>query len=554
MGCGAYLPMIKKLFAMMPIISRHFVLLAGAILLPISTGLGQDNPRPSPPPATRADVPYGEHPNQALDFWRADTGARAPLAVYIHGGGFRGGSNKRINANTINRLLAAGINVASVEYRFLKHAKLPAAHQDVARAIQFLRSKSGEWGIDERYIGAWGGSAGAQLSAYLAWHDDMADPDSEDPLARESTRLACVALQGCQSTMDLDWWVDNIPGYEKPHREVSDYMDGDEEERSGLIEEISVINHISPDDPPVYMRYGMKPDDPIPDDNSSGWKVHHVNFGIAMQYKLLAAGVEVTLDYPGPQTRFSSPEEFLIEHLAWRSESALYRDFQPGVYTGESGENLHYQILKPANYDPAKSYPLVLFLHGSGGRGSSNIRNLVDAEVPAHLASDSVRGQYPAFYLVPQCPGPNTWSRSKSLARSNRSRPPVDHLVIGLVEEIIAAYPVDRSRLYVTGLSMGGFGSFGVVYARPEMWAASVPVCGGWATQESERFTRVPMWLFHGALDTAVPVDFSRGMYRAIKELGGNIKYTEYPDVKHNAWVNAYRDPELWKWMFAQRQ
>ena len=81
----------------------------------------------------------------------------------------------------------------------------------------------------------------------------------------------------------------------------------------------------------------------------------------------------------------------------------------------------------------------------------------------------------------------------------------------------------------MTGLSMGGFGSFGVVYARPEMWAAAVPVCGGWATQEAESFTRVPMWLFHGALDTAVPVDFSRGMYRAIKELGGNIKYTEYP-------------------------
>lgn len=539
---------------MILISSRNFVLLAGAILLPISTGFGQESPRPSPPPVTRADVPYGEHPNQVLDFWRADTGVRAPLAVYIHGGGFRGGSNKRINANTVNRLLASGINVASVEYRFLEHAKLPAAHQDVARAIQFLRSKSGEWGIDTRYIGAWGGSAGAQLSAYLAWHDDMADPDSEDPIARESTRLVCVALQGCQSTMDLDWWTANIPGYEKPHRDVSDYLNEEGEERRRLIEEISVINHITPDDPPVYMRYNMKPDDPIPENNPSGWKVHHVNFGIAMQYKLLEAGVEVTLDYPGPETRFSSPEEFLIEHLAWRSQSALYRDFQPGVYTDESDETLHYQILKPANFDPAKSYPLVLFLHGSGGRGSANIRNLIDAEVPAHLASEEVRGQYPAFYLVPQCPGPNTWAMSKSLKRSSRNRPPVDHLVLGLVEEVMAAYPVDRSRLYVTGLSMGGFGSFGVVYARPEMWAAAVPVCGGWATQEADRFTRVPMWLFHGALDNAVPVDFSRGMYRAIKELGGNIKYTEYPDVKHDAWVKAYRDPELWNWMFSQRR
>jgi len=420
-------------------IRLQLAFILGISLLPSSNGHGQQSPRPDPPPPTRADVSYGEHPNQALDFWRADTGVRAPLAVYIHGGGFRAGSKNRINANTVNRLLAAGINVASVEYRFLKHAMLPAAHQDVVRAIQFLRSKAGEWGIDTRYIGAWGGSAGAQLSAYLAWHDDMADPNSEDPLTRESTRLTCVALQGCQSTMDLDWWTDNIPGYEKPHREISDYLDEEEEERTRLIEEISVINHISPDDPPVYMRYGMKPDDPIPEDNPSGWKIHHVNFGIAMQYKLLEAGVEVTLDYPGPQTRFSSPEAFLIEHLAWRSQSALYRDFQPGTFTGESGETLHYQLLKPAGFDPAKSYPLVLFLHGSGGRGPANIRNLIDAEVPAHLASETVRGQYPAFYLVPQCPGPNTWSRSKSLTRSSRNRPPVDHLVLGLVEELLAA-------------------------------------------------------------------------------------------------------------------
>ena len=184
---------------MILIISRHFALLAGAMLLPFSTGLGQDNPRPSPPPATRVDVPYGDHPNQVIDFWRADTGVRAPLAVYIHGGGFRGGSNKRIGAGSVKRLLAAGINVASVEYRLLKHAKLPAAHRDAARAIQFLRYKAGEWGIDTRYIGAWGGSAGAQLVGYLAWHDDMADPNSEDPVARESTRLTCVALQGAKA-------------------------------------------------------------------------------------------------------------------------------------------------------------------------------------------------------------------------------------------------------------------------------------------------------------------------------------------------------------------
>ncbi len=525
-----------------------------AILLPWSAGFGQQRERPKPPPPTHPNVAYGEHPNQVLDFWRAETGARGPLAVYIHGGGFRGGSKNGINADTVKELLAAGIHVASVEYRFVKHVKLPGAHEDAVKAIQFLRSKSGKWGIDKHFIGAWGGSAGAQLVAYLAWHDNMADANSEDALARESTRLACVALLNGQSTLDLDWWKANIPGYDAPHREISEYTDLEGEERVKMIDELSVINHISPDDPPVYMRYNMKPDDPIPEKNPSGWKIHHVNFGTAMQYKLLEAGVEVTLDYPGPQTRFSSVEEFFIEHLAWRSQRNSYLGFQPGNFSVQSGETLDYQLLKPAHYDPTRSYPLVLFLHGSGGRGPANIRNLIDADVPAHLASEDVHGRYPAFYLVPQCRGSNTWSLSKSLKRSSSIRPPVDHLVLGLVDEIIASYPVDPSRLYVTGLSMGGFGTYGMVYARPDFWAAAVPVCGGWATKDADRFTRVPMWLFHGALDFAVPVDFSRDMFQAIEGAGGRVKYTEYADVKHNSWVNAYHDPELWKWMFAQRR
>ncbi len=290
--------------------------LSWAIFILLCGSLAQaQRERPPLPEPTYANVAYGEHSQQVIDFWKADISGRGPLVVYIHGGGFRGGSKNTIGAAKIKALRAAGIHVASVEYRLLKHAKLPAAHEDAVRAIQFIRSKSEAWGIDKERIGAFGGSAGAQLVAYLAWHDDMADPQSDDPIARESTRLACVAPLNGQAYMDLSWWLENIPGYDNPHRETSEYFDGTEEALKALQKELSIINHISSDDSPVFMSYNMKPDDQIPEKNASGWKVHHVNFGIAMEERLRLAGVEVTLKYPGPETRFENDLEFFIHHL-----------------------------------------------------------------------------------------------------------------------------------------------------------------------------------------------------------------------------------------------
>ena len=147
-------------------------------LLIASSSFAQNRQKVELPEKTYANVPYGDHPQQVIDFWKADTGARGPLAIFIHGGGFAAGSKDKINASLVRRLLDSGIHVASVEYRFLKHAQLPAAHEDAARALQFIRWKAREWAIAPDLIGAWGGSAGAQLVAYLAFHDDMADPNS----------------------------------------------------------------------------------------------------------------------------------------------------------------------------------------------------------------------------------------------------------------------------------------------------------------------------------------------------------------------------------------
>ena len=539
------------------------LLLALVFLYSFSLAQAQRQREPVPTP-TFANVAYGEHPSQVLDFWQAEVGNSGPLVIYIHGGGFRGGSKNGIAAAKVKAYLEHGIHVASVEYRLLDVAKLPAAHDDAVRAIQFVRSKARDWKINRNKIGAFGGSAGAQLVAYLGWHDDMADPDSEDPIARQSTRLAAVAPLNGQATMDLDWWIDNIPGYDEPHRKLGEYTSLSGIALDAVIKEISIINHISSDDPPTYMRYGMKPDDQIPEDEqrAGGWKVHHVNFGVAMDEKLRSAGVESTLSYPPLEDvhgYYKNEVEFFINHLLWEDGQDQYKDYEAHAFTGSSGDSLNYQILKPRNFNPKKKYPLVVFLHGSGGRGPANIRNVVDASIPARLTSDDVYGKYDAFYLVPQCPGPNTWGQGdwlneRSSSSGRAPRPSVQDILYELIDDTIANNSIDTRRLYITGLSMGGMGTFSAVSARPDFWAASAPVCGGWDPADGASFKGTPTRVYHGDEDQAVDVQYSRDMFAAIEAAGGDVDYTEYPGVGHNSWLNAYWEPSLWKWMFKQKR
>ncbi len=293
----------------------QLALLCLVALLPFA-GPGQQGP-PKPQPTYR-DVAYGPYLENRLDFWQAETAGPAPLVIFIHGGGFRSGSKRSINARTFRRLLAAGIHMASVEYRFVQVKPLPAAHEDCKRALQFLRSKAAEWKIDPRRIGAFGGSAGAQLAMWLAFHDDMAEPRSPDPIARQSTRLAAVATTGGQTTMDMDWWFEHVPGYDRPHRDPMElYGTRDPEKIRRIVADISALNLVSPDDPPIFMAYRMAPDDPVPSDpkRARGWKVHHVVFGLALKKKMDALGVEADLRYPGARSRYASIADFFLAKL-----------------------------------------------------------------------------------------------------------------------------------------------------------------------------------------------------------------------------------------------
>lgn len=226
----------------------------------------------------------------------------------------------------------------------------------------------------------------------------------------------------------------------------------------------------------------------------------------------------------------------------------------------EEGDTLRYRVLFPENYDRSKSYPLILFLHGAGERGSDNEKQLVHG---SKLFLGDNQTKYPAIVLVPQCPEDYMWTRRGKQNKRGKwvFKFPVEKepnlilsMVIDLVDQFKAEEAVDRSRLYVMGLSMGGMGTFELSYYRPNMFAAAVPICGGHNSSSVRRYSKSSsFWLFHGAKDDVVPTDFSRKMYKKLKGKGFDVKYTEYPEANHNSWDSAFAEPQLLEWLFSKK-
>ncbi len=301
--------------------------LALALLIPALAALHPDPVRAQDPAQrpTHADLRYGPHERNVLDFWKAASDRPAPLVLFIHGGGFRGGDKRSVNRRLLGELLDAGISVAALNYRLLAQAKLPAAHEDCRLALQFLRSRADELGFDPHRVGAFGGSAGAQICMWLAFHDDMAQPDSDDPIRRQSSRLACVATTGGQTTMDFAWWLENVPGYSAPHRPASEYFgDHAPEKLARIVRDVSALSLITNDDPPIFMSYRMAPDAAAPEDpaRARGWRVHHVVFGVALKKRMDELGIEADLHYPGARTEYRSMAAFFIDRMQKRGAGA----------------------------------------------------------------------------------------------------------------------------------------------------------------------------------------------------------------------------------------
>ena len=273
---------------------------------------------------TYLNIHYDVHERQVLDYYQAESVNPTPLVVFIHGGGFQSFDKSRINQQFLREFLSAGISVASINYRYVQIEPFPACFYDARRALQFLRYKAADWNIDKHRVGAYGGSAGAMISMWLGFHDDMADPESVDPILRESTRLTCVATQGGQITFDRHWMEQSIPG-NRIHKNpaftrlfgVQKLEDLDRPEIRKWVKELSPITHLSVDDIPVYMEYSMSPSDPIPDDPAKikPWALHHVVFGLTLKVRMDALGLESYLKYPGQDAGYRNIPEFFQAQL-----------------------------------------------------------------------------------------------------------------------------------------------------------------------------------------------------------------------------------------------
>lgn len=231
--------------------------------------------------------------------------------------------------------------------------------------------------------------------------------------------------------------------------------------------------------------------------------------------------------------------------------------YRPLVYQNDKGEKLHYRLMTPEGYDPkgSEKYPLVLFLHGAGERGADNQKQLVHGT--REFAKPGVRKKYPAFVLAPQCPDGKRWVEVDWSLDSHKQLPEDSDtikLVLQLISSLQKEYRIDQQRQYVTGLSMGGYGTWDLITRHPEMWAAAAPVCAGADEATAPKIAKLPVWAFHGDKDTVVKPHRSRNMIEAIKKAGGEPLYTEYKGVGHNSWDAAYADPKLMEWLFAQKK
>lgn len=205
-------------------------------------------------------------------------------------------------------------------------------------------------------------------------------------------------------------------------------------------------------------------------------------------------------------------------------------------------KSLGYLIALPEGYDPndkdADAVPLVLFLHGAGERGDD--LELVKKNGPPKMIENGHK--FDAIFVSPQCPADSWWPRE------------VD-ILIALLDKLKKEHRIDKDRIYVTGLSMGGYGTFALAARQPERFAAAVPICGGGDLFDARRLTKLPMWVFHGDADTIVPLAESQRMVRIINaEHGENAKLTVYAGVAHNSWTQTYNNPAVWDWLFAQRR
>jgi len=254
-----------------------------------------------------ANVAYGPHERNALDFWKAKSAGPTPLLVHIHGGGFTHGDKTSISFELLELCLRKGISVATINYRYSTQAPFPAPYMDCVRAIQFVRAHAREWNLNPKLVAATGGSAGAGMSLWIGFHPDMADPASDDPVKRQSTRLTVLGVTSAQVSYDPHFIAKLIDDATSRHPALTTLVGVKPEERESekareLFRESAPINYLAADSPPTFMYYNI-PMKPLPPSNLNEG-IHNPRFGLYLKEKMDKLGIECVVhqneEYPEP--------------------------------------------------------------------------------------------------------------------------------------------------------------------------------------------------------------------------------------------------------------
>jgi predicted peptidase len=241
--------------------------------------------------------------------------------------------------------------------------------------------------------------------------------------------------------------------------------------------------------------------------------------------------------------------------LLTQSKIAQSVEFEKHIFSTSSGE-LPYRFVRAAEGSETK-YPLLVFLHGGGELGDNNETQL--SNFPSHFLSSENRAKYNCYIIAPQCPSYDSWTsfpQYPSSIHTSESPTQAMSLVLSLIDSLCKAtnLNIDKNRIYVTGLSLGGEGTFDIITRAPDLFAAAAPICGIADTSKSHLMKNTPLWIFHGSKDDINDVKYSRMIVKALASINVNAKYTEYPNLSHYCWNKAFDEPEFLSWMFSQRK
>lgn len=413
-------------------------LAAGALLCPLVL-LAQ---APALPPPQIADARYGAHERNVLDLWQAKSARPTPVVVFFHGGGYVAGSKKNLSPRLLPLLLAEGISVAAINYRYVSTHPFPAPMLDGARAVQFLRHNARQWNLDPRFIGGMGGSAGASMALWLGYHDDLANIDHADPVARQSSKLQAMAVHGAQTSNDprvisklIGEAAARHPSGKLFYRMIGDRTDSVEADR--VYKEASPVHHLSAGDPPALLIYS-EPDRDIPADAKPGTGIHSPRFGKLLLERCAQVGTNCQSkqrrDYADRDKEDRDAVAFFARHL--KRNQALPTPDIANVAYGSHGRNvLDFWQAKST----AGAAPLVLYIHGGGFVGGDKIAMDPELFQRLHAAGFAVASLNYRYSTQAPYPGPmQDCVRALQFLRNKAPR-----------------FRIDPSRVASTGSSAG---------------------------------------------------------------------------------------------------